>query len=204
MLSSGLPWWLGGKEPACQCRRCKRCRFDPWVRKIPWRREWLHAPVFLPGESHGQRNLAGYSPCGRQESDMTENTHSLFARYSSIGAFELQCWRKLLRVPGTARRSNQSILKEINPEYSLQGLILKLKLQYFGHLIPRASSLEKTLMLGRIQSKKRSGRQKVRWLDGITESMDMSFSKLQEMVKDREPWCAAVHGAIKSRTQQRN
>ena len=99
----------------------------------------------------------GYSPCGRKESDMTENTQTLFARYSSIGALELWCWRKLLRVPWTARRSNQSILKEVNPEYSLQGLIRKLKLQYFGHLIQRASSLEKTLMLGRIQSKRRRG-----------------------------------------------
>ena len=153
-----------------------------------WRRKWQPTPVFLPGKSHGRGRLVGCCLWDRRESDTTEVTlqqiygcenWTIKKAECRIDAFELWCWRRLLRVPWTARRSSQSILKEISPGCSLEGLMLKLKLYYFGHLIRRADSLEKTLMLGKIEGRRRRGQQRMRWLDGVTESMDMSLGGLR-------------------------
>ena len=168
----------------------------------PWKKSYEKPTQHIKKQRHHFADKSLYSQSyGFSSSHVRIWEFDLNAERQRIDAFELWCWRRLLRVPWTARRSNQSILKEINPEYSLEGLMLKLKLQYFGHMMWRANSLEKTLMLGKIEGRRRRGWQRIRWLDDLINLMDMSLRELWEMVKDMETWCAAVHGVGKSRTR---
>ena len=213
-LAWKIPWM---EEPGrLQSMGSLRVRHD-WATSLSlftflhWRRKWQPTPVFLPGESQrwGSLVAAVYGVTQSQTwlkwlSSSSSSRTIKKAECQRIDAFELWCWRRPLRVPWSARRSNQSILKEISPGCSLEGLILKLRLQYFGHLMQRADSLEKILMLGKIEGKRRRGRQRIRWLDDITDAMGLSLGKLQGLVMYREARHAAVHGVAKSWTQLRD
>ena len=201
-LGNSEKLYFGGLQN--HCRRW----LQPWNEKTltPWKK------IYDQPRQHIKKQRCFFANKGlsSQSYGFTNSYIWMWELYNKVGwmwridVFELWCWRRFLRIFCTSRRSNQFILKEISPEYSLEGLMLKLKLQYFGHLMRRADSLEKTLMLGKIEGRRRRGRQRTRWLHHITDSMDMSLSRLWEMAKDREDWLAAVHGVTKSWTQLRD